>query len=75
MDIDDFLEEAQFLADMAYLNQLAGELVWRWASKTESEIVKSGWDEIDVYGDEPIFGAMIFDRLIQDRQENYPDAR
>lgn len=67
MDLID--EQLEFLNDMAYLEKLEGRIFWALQS-TDAATDRRVWDDIHVYGNEPIFASLFFERAIAEAERD-----
>lgn len=60
---DEFFDELEFRECLSYCDILIEEIFWLLSQADPSVLVTQYWDDIRVYGDEPVFTSLLFDAL------------
>lgn len=64
---DEWLAEILHREFMDTVNQLAAAIFSSYM-RADAETTLEGWSDIKTYGDEPVFGSLIFDRMVAEHE-------
>lgn len=69
-DADELVEEFEHLDFMATLNYLAEQIFMSLLFTNDVSRVKREYDDIIVFGNEPVFASILFDKLLKEANES-----